>query len=66
LKFFDTSSSRLPGIDLMRALAILWVMPFHFRFYNLPSAFDGVARTGWMGVDLFFVLSGYPPLRLSL
>jgi peptidoglycan/LPS O-acetylase OafA/YrhL len=43
----------------MRALAILWVMPFHFRFYNLPSAFDGVARTGWMGVDLFFVLSGY-------
>jgi peptidoglycan/LPS O-acetylase OafA/YrhL len=43
----------------MRALAILWVMPFHFRFSNLPSVFSGVARTGWMGVDLFFVLSGY-------
>jgi peptidoglycan/LPS O-acetylase OafA/YrhL len=43
----------------MRALAILWVMLFHFRFLNLPSTFSGVARTGWMGVDLFFVLSGY-------
>src|SRR5581483_11947676 len=42
----------------MRALAILWVMPFHFRF-AMPSALHGVARTGWMGVDLFFVLSGY-------
>lgn len=43
----------------MRALAILWVMPFHFGFANLPSVFEGVARRGWMGVDLFFVLSGY-------
>jgi len=58
LKFLDTSSSRLPGLDLMRGLAILWVMPFHFRF-ALPSALHGIAHTGWMGVDLFFVLSGY-------
>lgn len=43
----------------MRALAILWVMPFHFRFANLPSVLHGIAHTGWMGVDLFFVLSGY-------
>lgn len=43
----------------MRGLAILWVMPFHFRFAHLPSALNGIARTGWMGVDLFFVLSGY-------
>jgi peptidoglycan/LPS O-acetylase OafA/YrhL len=59
LKFLDTSSSRLPGLDLMRALAILWVMPFHLRFTTMPSVLHGVARTGWMGVDLFFVLSGY-------
>jgi peptidoglycan/LPS O-acetylase OafA/YrhL len=59
LKFLDTSSSRVPGLDLMRGLAILWVMPFHLRFANLPHALNGVARTGWMGVDLFFVLSGY-------
>lgn len=43
----------------MRALAILWVMPFHFRPIGLPAALHGIANTGWMGVDLFFVLSGY-------
>jgi peptidoglycan/LPS O-acetylase OafA/YrhL len=56
--FFDNSGSRLPGLDLMRGLAILWVMPFHFRSV-LPSALSAIGRTGWMGVDLFFVLSGY-------
>ena len=43
----------------MRAIAILWVMLFHFRFSYTPPALHGLARTGWMGVDLFFVLSGY-------
>jgi peptidoglycan/LPS O-acetylase OafA/YrhL len=42
----------------MRAIAILWVMTFHMRGL-LPTAFDGIARYGWMGVDVFFVLSGY-------
>ncbi|HEY7403361.1 MAG TPA: acyltransferase [Candidatus Angelobacter sp.] len=59
MKFLDTSSSRLPGLDLMRGLAILWVMPFHLRFTTMPSVLYGIGRTGWMGVDLFFVLSGY-------
>ncbi len=43
----------------MRAIAILWVMLFHFRNSQIPAGLHGVARTGWMGVDLFFVLSGY-------
>ena len=43
----------------MRGIAILWVMLFHFRFSCAPPALHGLARTGWMGVDLFFVLSGY-------
>lgn len=43
----------------MRALAILWVMLFHLRYIGLPSIFYWPARYGWMGVDLFFVLSGY-------
>jgi peptidoglycan/LPS O-acetylase OafA/YrhL len=59
VKFLDTSASRLPGLDLMRAIAILWVMLFHFRFSYVPSGLSHLARTGWMGVDLFFVLSGY-------
>ncbi len=43
----------------MRAIAILWVMLFHFRNSHIPEGLHEVARTGWMGVDLFFVLSGY-------
>ncbi len=50
-------SRRVPGLDLLRSIAIVWVMLFHTRGMGLP--FDAVARFGWMGVDLFFVLSGY-------
>jgi peptidoglycan/LPS O-acetylase OafA/YrhL len=50
---------RLPELDGLRALAILMVLVSH-HFLNVPiagvSAF--VAR-GWIGVDLFFVLSGF-------
>lgn len=44
----------------MRGIAIVWVMLFHFRFMiTLPHLLYWPARYGWMGVDLFFVLSGY-------
>ena len=44
----------------MRGLAILWVMLFHFHFMmTLPHVLYWPARYGWMGVDLFFLLSGY-------
>lgn len=59
LPLYDSSAPRLPGLDLMRALAILWVMFFHFRNSYIPAVFHEVAHAGWMGVDLFFVLSGY-------
>ena len=42
---------RLPALDGVRALAVLAVMAFHFR---VPG-FSG----GFLGVDIFFVLSGY-------
>jgi peptidoglycan/LPS O-acetylase OafA/YrhL len=58
LKLLDTSAPRQPGLDVMRALAILWVMLFHFRI-GLPHLLYWPSRYGWMGVDLFFVLSGY-------
>lgn len=60
MKLLDTSAPRVPGLDLMRAIAILWVMLFHFRFMvTLPHILYWPSRYGWMGVDLFFVLSGY-------
>ena len=51
---------RLPGLDLLRALAIAWVMLFHsFLVGGLGPDFAWLSRYGWMGVDIFFVLSGY-------
>ncbi|MGH8183580.1 MAG: acyltransferase family protein [Rhodanobacteraceae bacterium] len=50
--------TRKPGLDLLRALAILWVMPFHGYLAGWTGG--GVLRwSGWMGVDLFFALSGF-------
>jgi peptidoglycan/LPS O-acetylase OafA/YrhL len=52
-------------LDGLRGLAILMVIVYHFCL-TLPGFQDqGVgyplqlAQTGWMGVDLFFVLSGF-------
>lgn len=51
---------RLPGLDLLRAIAIVWVMLFHsFIVGGLGDGWQWLSRYGWMGVDLFFVLSGF-------
>jgi peptidoglycan/LPS O-acetylase OafA/YrhL len=47
----------LPGLDLLRAFAIVWVMLYHLDSYGMH--FPVLAQHGWMAVDLFFVLSGY-------
>jgi peptidoglycan/LPS O-acetylase OafA/YrhL len=55
-----TSMHRLPGLDLLRAIAIVWVMLFHsFIIGGLGPDFDWLSRYGWAGVDIFFVLSGF-------
>ncbi|MFT3713630.1 MAG: acyltransferase [Archangium sp.] len=51
--------TRLPGLDTLRAIAILWVMLFHAGTLGLGWPGGELARFGWMGVDLFFVLSGF-------
>jgi peptidoglycan/LPS O-acetylase OafA/YrhL len=53
-----TSRERQPGLDLLRALAIIVVVIYHAALFGfkLPGRVD---RFGWIGVDLFFVLSGY-------
>ena len=49
---------RQPGLDLLRAIAIIVVVFYHAGLFGfaLPNR---VHRFGWVGVDLFFVLSGY-------
>ncbi|MET0404397.1 MAG: acyltransferase [Cystobacter sp.] len=51
---------RYPGLDLLRAIAIVWVMLFHtYLIGGLGPDWSWLSRFGWMGVDLFFVLSGF-------
>lgn len=51
---------RLPGLDLFRAIAVIWVMLFHsFIVGGLGPDFEWLSRFGWAGVDMFFVLSGF-------
>lgn len=50
-------------LDVVRGIAILLVLLFHFRMTTGVAAVDAVlepiGNAGWAGVDLFFVLSGF-------
>lgn len=52
---------RLYGLDHLRALAIVSVFLFHYFILSggKPGWLPDVAKFGWTGVDLFFVLSGF-------
>ena len=64
-------SAHIPELDGLRGIAILLVMLFHFGAVSAHGndetparsvarkVFDRAVGTGWCGVDLFFVLSGF-------
>jgi peptidoglycan/LPS O-acetylase OafA/YrhL len=54
----NAPKARLHGLDTLRALAIVLVMIFHLQSV-LPERLLPIANVGWIGVDLFFVLSGF-------
>ncbi len=51
--------TREPGLDLLRSIAIILVVGFHMQPKGTPRFLRPVEDLGWVGVDLFFVLSGY-------
>jgi peptidoglycan/LPS O-acetylase OafA/YrhL len=60
-----SSRVHLPLLDGLRGVAILMVLLCHFVYYrnlspgSIGSAITTVTGYGWLGVDLFFVLSGF-------
>src|SRR5690348_482903 len=56
----DVPAPRQHGLDLVRAAAIASVMIYHANTMMLvPGQAPWLISFGWMGVDLFFVLSGF-------
>jgi peptidoglycan/LPS O-acetylase OafA/YrhL len=62
-----TPHARLHEIDLLRICAAVSVMAYHYLFsayagglstLRFPNA-DVIARYGYLGVDLFFTISGF-------
>ena len=52
----------IPALDGVRGVAILLVLMHHLMLTKPLGAapwFDSLTHTGWVGVDLFFVLSGF-------
>lgn len=55
----EVPSKKYAGLDHLRALAITLVFLCHYRMFGHPEWVNEIGGFGWIGVDLFFVLSGF-------
>ncbi len=58
--------TRIAELDGLRGIAILSVVSFHYLNNQLVGSEDRIGKLiykltsfGWIGVDLFFILSGF-------
>jgi peptidoglycan/LPS O-acetylase OafA/YrhL len=66
-RFDPIIRSEMPELDTIRGTAILMVLLYHGYFWSgglkgltgIQKAFVEITRPGWLGVNLFFVLSGF-------
>jgi peptidoglycan/LPS O-acetylase OafA/YrhL len=66
-RFDPIVRSEMPELDTIRGTAILMVLFYHGYFWSgglkgltgIEKAFVEITRPGWLGVNLFFVLSGF-------
>lgn len=71
----SSSLKYIPGLDGIRAIAVIAVMLRHYTSPFTPvlndagwgwKAYATIANLGWVGVDIFFVLSGYLIAKMLL
>ncbi len=56
----STANNRILGLDILRTIAILSIVFFHYEGNIFSSTiYPTIKNNLWFGVDLFFVLSGY-------
>ncbi|MHA4894191.1 acyltransferase family protein [Pedobacter sp. PWIIR3] len=66
------SNQHIVGLDGLRGLAVIMVMLYHFSHVTSVTntlsdeIFTKILRMGWIGVDIFFVLSGFLITRILL
>jgi len=73
-KNLQSKSSHLYELDLLRFLAAIAVVFFHYTFINsinsdlTPSypVLEGIFKYGYLGVELFFMISGFVILLTAM
>jgi peptidoglycan/LPS O-acetylase OafA/YrhL len=55
-----------PQLDGLRAVAVVLVLMHHMEDLSLPGALRYLSSLGWIGVDAFFVLSGFLITKILL
>jgi peptidoglycan/LPS O-acetylase OafA/YrhL len=59
-KYRSAPETHISALDGLRGVAILLVLSFHtLNSPTFPYAWGRISGRGWVGVDLFFVLSGF-------
>jgi peptidoglycan/LPS O-acetylase OafA/YrhL len=59
-------NTRLPGVDALRGCAVIAVALFHWEHIAFKTANDQqVIRLGLLGVELFFIISGFVILMVA-